>query len=44
MDWRPVLGIEPEDAGTPVERACALAVLAQGIAVHEQASKRGEGW
>ena len=31
MDWRPVAGLRPEDAGTFVERVLALTVLAAAV-------------
>ncbi len=44
MDWRPVLGLGPDDAGQVWERALALEVLARASDEFVAAAKRGEGW
>jgi hypothetical protein len=42
MDWRPFVGLRPEDAGTVVERVIARAVLANVIELQEQAMREAE--
>lgn len=44
MDWRPLMGLTPEDTGTPVERAIALAVLDAAVDEHERVVSKGGGW
>jgi hypothetical protein len=44
MDWRPVLGLGPDDAGSLWERALARTVLARASEEYLAAAKRGEGW
>lgn len=39
MDWRPFLGVRPEDAGTPIERALARVVLERVVDARITANK-----
>lgn len=34
MDWRPLLGLTPRDAGSLIERTLARLVLAEAIDAH----------
>lgn len=42
MDWRALLGLAPEDAGTLVERVLAQAVLDAAIEAHNRDVKRAQ--
>jgi hypothetical protein len=39
MDWRPVLGVTPADAGTLVERVLAEEVLDAAVHAHNEDMK-----
>lgn len=41
MDWRPLLGVRPADAGTLVERVIAYAVLDEAVRQHNADAKGG---
>lgn len=43
MDWRPFVGLRPEDAGTPVERALARVVLARVYEARTEAADTPRG-
>lgn len=40
MDWRPLVGLRPADAGSLVERVLARHVLAEAIEEHNAATRR----
>jgi hypothetical protein len=42
MDWRPLLGVTPEDAGGVVERVLARVVLEAATAAHNDDVRRSE--
>lgn len=46
MDWRPVAGLTPEDAGTIFERVAARVVLGAAVEAHnkdvEQSKKKSK--
>ncbi|WP_281412191.1 hypothetical protein [Miltoncostaea marina] len=36
MDWRPLVGLTPDDAGSAVERVLAFAVTAAAVEAHNR--------
>jgi hypothetical protein len=46
-DWRPLLGLTPDDAGTLIERVLARVVVGAAVEAHnrdvERANKKAKG-
>ncbi|HEY3021814.1 MAG TPA: hypothetical protein VGJ32_16565 [Solirubrobacteraceae bacterium] len=42
MDWRPLVGLTPDDAGELVERVLARVVLEAAVAAHNDDVRRAE--